>query len=95
MTPSYVRKVLDISTAHIKHSTASDMDTLGYDLVLIVETTSYGWMVYISEGEPPATILEKYPDLALCLKLAQHYDCDWLLLNRDGVIIDELPDYDW
>jgi len=94
--PTYVRKVLDISIAHIKPETEAELEDMGEQLTLILEPTSYGWMIYInSEGELPTEIVEDYPDLAACLKLAQHYGCDWLMFDRDGTVIDELPEYEW
>jgi hypothetical protein len=53
----------------------------------------YGWMICVvgftdgPEGPPE--------DMLYCIEHAKNSGCDWLLLDRDAELIDELPSFDW
>ena len=103
-TPDYVRKILDISTAHVSEETAGK---LGDALQQWLETApfiaytksrhndEYGWWVYVP-SEPGREMEPGFPaDLKTCMEHARSLGCDWIMFDRDGVTIDALPDYDW
>lgn len=96
MTHPQVRRVLDISTAHIRPQTSVMLSdeieqSLGVSPV-IAESLTFGWLVYVPEGPDHGFIPKELRD---CFTLARSLDCDWVRLDPDGAIVDGLPIYDW
>lgn len=94
--PSYVRRILDISTVHISQETGQLLDhwatTEKPRPAIVFNKDHYGWLVYV----PSETNHEALPaDLHACMDLARSHDCDWIMFDCDGVDIDELPVYEW
>ena len=95
-TPSYVRRILDISTAHVSGRTAELIrcERL-HAFAVIFEKGDYGWLVYVP-SEPGNEDHPDFPaDLKAVMVFARKLDCDWIMFDRDGVILDELPAFDW
>ena len=97
-----ISKMLTISTAHISKSTVSALrkepDPLFSDLeVAVYPKGCYGFWVYCSPNmEIDHNNGEGIPhDLWECMKLAKTNGCEWLCLDSDGEIIEELPKYEW
>lgn len=90
-----ITKMVTISTAHIKESTTSFLDET---LTLSVYKTPYSYTIWIDNN--PEEYLEEYKicipdDLWDCIMLAHNLGCQWLCLDEDGEIVDELPVYEW
>lgn len=49
-----------------------------------------GWLFNVALGAPEAPV-----DLRAVLAFAHEKGCTWVMLDRDGPVIDELPYYDW
>jgi hypothetical protein len=88
---------LVLSTGHISAATAELLDRwTAMDLAarpLSVASTDYGWFVstYMipRAGEPIP------PELDAIIALARKHGCAWILLDRDGGTIAELPIFNW
>lgn len=91
-----ISKMLTISTVHITKETndllESEADkniTIGFPEVYGKE--NYGYFIHVPED------LEEYEevprDLLKCMLLAQKNDCEWLCLDCDGEVVDELETY--
>ena len=101
-TLPHVRKFLDISTAHVTESTATMLDDCLQQFLGTAPFISYligdtGWLVYAPAEDSPTTdaIAEFHPDLLACIDYARQHDCDYILFDQDGTVIDDLPAYDW
>lgn len=104
-----IRKLLDISTAHIKPTTAVLLNNMaapsGYAWnkdpggIIVYDKGEYGWFVYLDfdgiDDEIEHHGNERIPqDLLDCIKLARDNDCDMLCLDGDSeVLTGVLSDY--
>ncbi len=91
-----ITKMLTVSTAHISYATAKKLSDKGYRKqmdIAVFEKSIYGWLVHCDptlEGREGIT-----DDLWRCMELANKNGCEWLCLDSDAQIIDDLPVYDW
>lgn len=84
-----VQKMLDASTVHIKSSTAQWLET---HPIIMYDKGEYGWFIYTQSEELPADTPD---DLIDVINYANSLGCSWLMLDRDGDIIDELGYFEW
>lgn len=94
-----IRKVLGLSTAHIRETTAnllereSDENNLG----LTVYPFAYGYWVFVNnsitekDNEDYDSNIPK--DLMECMQLAHQNDCQWIQFDCDGPEETTLPLY--
>lgn len=89
-----ITKMVTISTAHIKESTTSFLEET---LLLPVYPSDYFYMIWIEDDtEYYDTFKNAIPkDLWDCIMFAHNLGCQWLCLDRDGEIMDELAVYEW
>ena len=88
-----ITRCLTISTAHIKKSTANMVDAEEIFDMVVYKKDELGWWIVTSPNilrDPDVP-----SDLKTCVELALQYDCEWLCLDRDGEVLDNLPTYDW
>jgi len=93
-----ISTMLTINSAHITKETADILAdhnaAAGWTMMLAVyDFDEYGWMIYVSDSDGAEDGMPE--DLAACVELAQDKGCDWLRLDSDGEIVDELPVYEW
>lgn len=94
-----IDKMLTLSTAHITKETADLLEReVKYLLdkipLAIYNKAEFGWFIHV----PDEYYLEKElvpNDLLECVNIAIKYNCKWLCLDCDGLIIPELKIYDW
>ncbi|MVP02093.1 hypothetical protein [Paenibacillus lutrae] len=97
-TRSPVLQLLDISTAHI---TLETNNWLASNDLLKGQLSSYGYtygyFIHVPQDiEGHESVLMNIPeDLKEILTLAQAKECDWVRLDRDARLLNELPFYDW
>lgn len=98
-----MHRMLCLSTAHISHDTRDKLDAVcdfnavneASDLV-IFEKYGFGWFLPVDvnlqahdEGH-----LEHMPDdLVEALRFAYRQGADWLMLDCDGPVVNQLKDY--
>ena len=85
--------MLVLSTAHMSLTTAQDwMPICPWSCF---EKADYGWFMYVCDDtgitEAPSVPLE----IRSAIHLAKRAGCAWIMWDRDGPILDELPEYDW
>jgi hypothetical protein len=67
----------------------------------VYEHGEYGWLICIAGDcvehlKADAEAFETFPaDLLTVMEHATANGCDWLLLDRDAELIDDLPQFDW
>jgi hypothetical protein len=95
-----IRDVLDLSTSHLPQHLAS------HGLSRVDGVTAYplgthghcyGWLLWVPP-EPDSHALD-YPDLPVEILALQRYarerGCDYVLLDQDAEVIDDLPTWNW
>lgn len=90
-----ITKMITISTAHIKESTTSFLEEI---LLFPVYKFDYFYIIWIDDDMEPylKPFKNAIPnDLWGCIMFAHNLGCQWLRLDRDGEIMDELPIYEW
>lgn len=90
-----ITKMVTVSTAHIKESTREFLDET---LLLPVYQSDYFYMIWISDDTEDylGPFKNETPkDLWDCIMFAHNLGCQWLRLDGDGEIMDELPIYKW
>lgn len=88
-----ITKCLTISILHIKKSTAVMLYAEEVFDMVVYRKDEFGWWIVTSPNilrDPEIPL-----DLKACVELALQYDCEWLCLDRDGEVLDNLPTYDW
>jgi hypothetical protein len=94
--PPHVRRVLDISTAHLPHY-------LGVDgLAAVAGVTAHemdqGWLLWVPEDPDESAQSEQTPPPEVALNLqryARNLRCDYIIFDRDGFLTAGLPSWDW
>lgn len=103
-----ISKILTISTAHISaeterrlRRTTSD-GLFDFDMPVAYEKGEYGYWIHVPESFPFLEGSDEECDIPCipedlwnCMKLAKNEGCSWLCLDRDGDVLDELPEYNW
>lgn len=85
-----IYKYLDLSTGHITNETANWLDT-NPEGVIVYSKGGYGWFIHVSEEFDD----EVPKELVTVLEYARKKKCNWLVLDADGELIDELEHFDW
>ncbi len=85
-----IRRSLVLSSGHLTPEVAT---ALAVGTFKMNETLEYGWSAYVGED-----ITDEDLDVT-CINaafaLARKHDCTWIVWDRDGPTIAELPSYDW
>ena len=97
--PAYIRKILDISTAHVSENTSILLNEWAISCfvrpAIVYDKKDYGWLVYVP-SEPGKETEPDFPeDLRSCIELARSHGCDWIMFDCDSTTIDELNVYEW
>ena len=104
-----IAKILVLSTGHVTEQDM-DLLRVPNSYPYTTLNTGYGSMVYITtdmvipieqsvqfitDGDYDEKIVAFSKDFRRLLKLAQDKDCQWLHLDRDGDLHEELPQHEW
>ena len=94
-----ISKMLTISTAHIHPYHVKFLDTEARNIradIVVYEKAKYGWFIYTGEVMFAEWRISHVPfSIKDCMTLARNNGCDWLCLDRDGELVDDLPEYEW
>lgn len=85
-------KVLILSTAHIKPQTAKLINSKDFPIA-VYEKKGYGWFISLDMFDKESPQLPD--DLNRIINYAIFIGCDWLCLDRDANVYNELPVYEW
>ncbi|ARK07584.1 hypothetical protein LAV_00209 [Sphingobium phage Lacusarx] len=86
-----VAKMLVLSTAHVAETTAQKLDA-GQAGVISYRKGDYGWFVYC--GDLPDSV-DVASELERVIRFAHNHDFQWIMFDRDGDTIADLPSFDW
>lgn len=99
-----IQKMLIVSTAHISKDDNEILGTFGEPdgpMCLIVDPYPYGYIVWIGtysgDEEYPGQIKDEglSDEFISLMELAEQLGCEYLKLDRDGPIYDDLPTFEW
>lgn len=89
-----IRRMLDISTAHVTEETMKRCNAK--DKWIVAYETTYGAFVWVPDDLSAPGNLEGYPeDLVIVLKFAHRLNCAWVQFDCDFVKFNNLPTYVW
>lgn len=74
-----------LSTAHVSATTAKLLDDLTLESAFRRDD---GWIFYVGNGPTDAPV-----DLEAVLAYARRLGCVWVMLDSDGPIMSDLPNY--
>lgn len=96
--PDEIHRMLVLSTAHIKKSTATDLElaSTGIDMVMglpaFFKKGALGWFICVDpiDGET------WFPDdLLNIIAYSRARGCTWIMLDLDGPVVDGLKTWEW
>lgn len=95
--PDAIRKMLDLSTAHLPQA-YGDADGLTSVDGVVAYTTEYGFITWVPDD--PQDNADAYdgmvPSSVLTIqKYARALGCDYVLFDRDGPVNPNLPTWEW
>lgn len=92
-----ISKMLTMSTAHIKKSTAEWLQNEWQQCssLTVYKKDDYGWFIFVASEVFYGEQVNVPEDLACAIDMAKKVDCDWLCLDSDGEKIDDLPEFKW
>lgn len=98
-----ISKMLTISTDHIKQETYKLLETHCEDdceLPVYYKKDGYGYFIFCGKDYMNDLLNEKTfnglpHDLLMCMMQTYILDCDWLCLDCDGKVVNELRTYEW
>jgi hypothetical protein len=88
-----ISKVLTLSTAHIRQLNVRWLEQWSKhdsNAPLIVYAKDGGWFIDTTAWSGYIT-----PELRQLLSLARRHGCAWLVLDKDGPTVDNLPVFKW
>jgi len=88
-----ISKMLTCSTAHLSLDTAHALNEQQEEGLPISYNFDYGWLVWAVSRESDSFDPERHPELTALLDFALFYDCEWVKIDRDGLVIEELPTF--
>jgi hypothetical protein len=89
-----IEKMLVLSTAHITEKTKDWLEQLP-EAFIVYPKEEYGFFIPLWEGILKEKKGEIPNELHNIMVYAKKKDCDWIMLDRDAFIIDDLPLYEW
>ena len=96
-----ITSALTLSTGHISQATSEIIakecehnSDRGTEFPVCYEKGPYGFIVHIApDYDPHDSAIPK--DLAQCMNTAALLGCEWLCLDRDGPVTEQLDIYEW
>ena len=89
-----VRRFLDLSTAHLTPATREYLERNNASPTTYPHPHGYGWFIHVPEDPALDPEPDEIPaDLQTALALARTLDCDYLLFDRDALVIETLARY--
>ena len=98
-----IEKMLVMSTWHLREEVAEMLPDTHEDEPSTVEqahwwpsfTRAEGWMFYVPPNREDMRYIDAPEELKTIIALARANGCTWVMLDRDGPVVDELPHWEW
>lgn len=89
-----IEKMMVLSSYHISSATAKMIEDLdARALISAVPFHEYGWLICACSWDDDDDPIPD--DLIRVIQYAQRQKCDWIMLDADGDVTDDLPVFDW
>jgi hypothetical protein len=88
-----IEAMLVLSTAHMSPHTAETwMQACPW---ACFEKADFGWFMYVCD-DIGVTEADDVPlEIRSAIHVAKEARCQWIMWDRDGPLLDELPEYEW
>ena len=90
-----ISKMLTISTGHVSKETAELLDYDNINGIVVYQKDEYGWFILASSYNDYDLEEDLPKDLVVVLEFALSHGCEWLCLDCDGEVLDDLEVFDW
>jgi hypothetical protein len=97
-----IRKMLDISTAHLPFRFFDPADSSAWNNVPLHHETGYGVMVWVPDDPTDINNLGSEegddavpPEIVALWRYARERGCDYIMLDEDGDVLNDLPTWEW
>lgn len=96
-----VYSYLDCNTAHITQEDYQELKLVyrmrgAYeDHKIIIDKTDYGFWLYVPDNADMLNLGYLSTSLYHLFKKAHKYNCTWIKLDQDGIIHEDLKQYEW
>lgn len=91
-----ILRVLELSTAHITKESNEflryEAHTCGPVQLIVFEKGEYGYLIRVEDHEIEDQVPE---DIKSLLEFAESQNCTWMILDRDGEVLESLPRWEW
>lgn len=87
-----ISKMITLCTIHIPEELADNITDLGIAGIVVYEKREFGWFIFVDYHEMKMREVPK--SLRPVILLAKKQGCDWICLDGDGLVLDELPVYE-
>lgn len=89
-----IYKYMEVSTAHIQEKTNTFLrdtaESMAATNLIVYAKGEFGYWIFVDTG------LTGIPeDLFALIQVADQKECIWLILDRDGIIVEGLPTWEW
>lgn len=96
-----IRRMLVLSTAHVRPNSSCLFPKLSWPGVLTHECPPFGAMIWVPdepalpENVEPEDGVEVPMEILKLQLFARRYDCDWIMLDADGPVVEVLEVFNW
>lgn len=103
-----VRRVLDLSTAHLPKALGTSPDQAGEGTIylsavdgVVADPIKYGYLMWVPDDPDDHAAgyddpEEPFPAVVLAVQIyARELGCDWVRFDRDADVADDLPTWQW
>jgi hypothetical protein len=87
-----IEKQFVVSTAHITFQDSVNLLDMCHDKASIYDLYPYGYLIHVGKYDEYRTLSLAFQKL---FHLAADYNCEWIHLDRDGPVYEELAIFNW
>jgi hypothetical protein len=87
-----IRKLLDLSTGHLRPHLA---DQLASTAGVIAYRLEYGWLMWVPNDSAHACDERRPAEVLAIQRYARSHDCDYVLFDADADTVEDLPHWQW
>ncbi|RRJ54693.1 hypothetical protein EHV15_34410 [Paenibacillus oralis] len=91
-----IHSMLEVSTAHLSKETlkwlGEHADSIEPSGFIVYAKSEYGYFIPIIDSDDSLSEDRSIPDdLRKVIEFAESQQCTWIMIERDGFVIDQLP----
>lgn len=94
-----IRKLLVLSTAHITPQEGELLNNWTpekFDIPFACGPfENYGWLIFVNLDIDEEIGWQDFPNIWILFQYAQRHNCDFILLDKDGPLVEDLTIFKW